>query len=230
MYPILQCLEITLRNSLHITGSSAFQASDWYEQALKHGGDVKFKSDYAKWSEQFYRKSAGYPKQENKKAWISNHENMLKTAKKHLVRENKPTTASNVVASVMFGFWVSFFEDAYSGTDPRKFLWPHVESLIFKKGEGIQDRKLAHALLGELQELRNRLSHHEPVWKHKSVIDDITAIEFLNAQVDNALKLIKSLSHERFLYLQKTGKISFFREICSIGSLKSYIRGDIFEN
>ncbi len=228
LYPILQCLEVTLRNSVHIAGSSLFQASDWYEQALKHGGDRKFKSDYAKWSQNFYRKSAGYPKQQSKKAWVSNHENMLKTAKKHLVRENKPTTASNVVASVMFGFWVSFFEDAYSGTDPKKFLWPHLETLIFQKGEAVKNRKQAHALLEELQQLRNRMSHHEPVWKNKSVVDDVTAINFLNIQVDQALKLIKSISSERYEHLLKTGKVSYFRGICSERTLRCYLKGDAF--
>lgn len=227
LYPILQCLEITLRNSLHIVGASSFNASDWYEQALKHGGDVKFKAGYQNtWSIKYYRKSAGYPKVQGKKPWVSNHENMLKNTKNHLSRDGKTATASNVIAGVMFGFWVSFFEDAYSGTDPRKFLWPHVETLIFTKGEEIQKRKQAHVLLEELQELRNRMSHHEPVWKNKSVTNDITAISFLNSQVDNALKLIRSLSYERFQYLLNSGKISHFREICSAESLKSYIVGN----
>lgn len=123
LYPILQCLEITLRNSLHIVGANSFNASDWYEQVLKHGGDVKFKTGYQnKWSTKYYQKSAGYPKAPDKKPWVSNHENMLKNTKNHLSRDCKPATASNVIAGVMFGFWVSFFEDAYSGTDPRKFL------------------------------------------------------------------------------------------------------------
>lgn len=228
LYPILQCLEITLRNSLHIVGTNSFKASDWYEQALKHGGDVKFKAGYQnKWSKNYYRKSAGYPNVQSKKAWVSNHENMLKNTKRQLRIRSKPTTASNVIAGVMFGFWVSFFEDAYSGADPRKFLWPHAETLIFKKGEEIQKRKQAHALLEELQELRNRMSHHEPVWKNKSVTNDIAAISFLNSQVDNALKLIKSLSYERFQYLQNTGKVSYFRTICSVESLTAYIKGNV---
>ena len=227
LYPILQCLEITLRNSLHIVGTISFNASDWYEQVLKHGGDVKFKAGYQNnWSMKYYRKSAGYPKMQNKKQWVSNHENMLRNTKKKLQKDSKPVTASNVIAGVMFGFWVRFFEEAYSGTDPKKFLWPHAETLIFKKGEEIHKRKQAHMILEELQELRNRMSHHEPVWKNKSVTSDITAINFLNSQVDNALKLIKSLSYERFQYLQNTGKVSYFRKICSIESLRTYIRGN----
>lgn len=226
LYPILQCLEITLRNSLHISGSQAFKTSDWYEKAIKHGGDNKFKSNYNRWGAKYYRKSAGYKKDSNKKAWTSNHENMLRTTKSHLDKENKPKTSSHVIATVMFGFWVSFFEDAYSGTDPKKFLWPHIESIFFDKKAIVKTRTHAHALLVDLKLLRNRMSHHEPVWKHKSVTNDTSAIAFLNQQVNDALLLIKSMSEERYQHLIKTGKVSYFRGVCSERTLKAYLKGE----
>ena len=226
LYPILQCLEITLRNGLHIAGTKAFNASDWYEKALKHGGDNKFKADYNRWNAKYYRKSAGYKKEDKKKPWVSNHENMLKNTKTYLERENKPNTASNVVSTVMFGFWVSFFEDAYSGTEPKKFLWPHIEAIILDKNSLIKTRAQAHAVLNDLQQLRNRMSHHEPVWKHKTVTDDISAIKFLNQRMESALQLIKSLSSERYQHLINTGKVADFKNLCCETSLKAYLKGN----
>jgi hypothetical protein len=228
LYPILQCLEVTLRNALHVAGSRAFSASDWYEQALKHGGDEKFKSDYTNYEAKFFRKSAGYKKENGKKAWTSNHENMLKMSKKHLSRDGKVSTANNIISTVMFGFWVSFFEDAYAGIDPTKSLWPHIETKIFSIG-GVANRKEAHLLLLDLQILRNRMSHHEPVWKDKSVVDDKSAITFLHTQVDSALLLIKSFSIERYEYLLKSGKVAYFKGVCSKQTLLAYLRGDQFK-
>lgn len=228
LYPILQCLEVTLRNALHVAGSKAFSASDWYEQVLKHGGDEKFKSDYIKYEAKFYRKSAGYKKENNKKAWTSNHENMLKTSKRHLERDKKSPTANNIISTVMFGFWVSFFEDAYAGIDPTKSLWPHIETKIFSI-DGVANRKEAHLLLLGLQILRNRMSHHEPVWKDKSVVDDQSAITFLHSQVDSALLLIKSFSIERYEHLLKSGKVAYFKGVCTRQTLLAYLRGDQFK-
>lgn len=222
LYPILQCLEVTLRNALHIAGSKAFSASDWYVQALKHGGDEKFKSEYFKYKDYYYRKSAGYKKELDKKPWKSNHENMLFRCKANLKRDGKALSTNNIVSAVMFGFWVSFFEDAYAGIEPKKSLWPHLETKIFPVKE-LMDRKEAHLLLLKLQKLRNRLSHHEPVWKDASVTDDVSAIAFLHARIDDALLLIKSFSNERYEYLLKSGKVDYFREVCSKQMLLLYL-------
>ncbi|GAB3476843.1 Abi family protein [Marinomonas epiphytica] len=228
LYPILQCLEITLRNALHIAGSEAFGASDWYEQVLKHGGDEKFKSDATKHVIKYYRKSAGYKKEVGKKPWLSNHESMLAGPKRKLSNEGKNFSANNVISTVMFGFWVSFFEDAYAGIDPKKSFWPHQESKVFLGNTNV-NRKQAHLLLLELQRLRNRMSHHEPVWKDKSVVDDKSAIQFLHTQVDNALLLIRSFSNERYEHLLKSGKVAFFKGVCSRQTLLAYLREDQFK-
>lgn len=229
LYPILQCLEVTLRNGLHQAASAAFKTSSWYELMVKLGGDEKFVSEYsARWEDDFYRKSAGYQKEKGKRPWVSNHENMLNQTKGKLERNNKPVTAANVVAATMFGFWVSFFEDAYAGTDPKKSLWPHLESKVFIDRRKVKDRKQAHSMLEQLQQLRNRMSHHEPIWKSKLVHDDDSAVRFLNDQVDLALKLIGSLSGERYKYLVKSGKVAHFRGVCSLRTLKSYLKGDVF--
>lgn len=225
LYPILQCLEVTLRNALHISASKAFGASDWYEIILKQGGDVKFKADYPRWQTKYFRKSAGYPDELGKRAWKSNHENMLLGIKSHLCKENKPLSASNVIAGVMFGFWVSFFEDAYAGTDPKLTLWPHLERDIFVKGKKVQDRKSAHDLLLKIKELRNRMSHHEPVWKTKGVNDDVSAVNFLVLHLEYALNLIESMSPERYNFLIRSGKVDAFRLICNVNRLREYLQG-----
>jgi len=222
LYPILQCLEVTLRNALHIAGSQAFSASDWYVQALKHGGDEKFKSEYDEYKDKFYRKSAGYIKEKGKRPWKSNHENMLNRCTNKLTKDGKALSSNNIVSTVMFGFWVSFFEDAYAGIDPKKSLWPHLEAKIFPI-KRLMDRKKAHLLLLSLQTLRNRVSHHEPVWKDISITDDDSAIAFLHMQINDALLLIRSFSNERYEYLLKSGKVDYFKEVCSKKTLLLYL-------
>jgi len=225
VYPILQCLEITLRNALHEAGSKHFLASDWYDRAMKYGGDEKFISQASTLEIKFFRKSAGYKKVQGKKAWVSNHENMLRNVKNKLLRDGKNITPDAVISETMFGFWVGLFEDAYSGTDPKKTIWPHIEPTIFPN-IATSNRKLAHNKLLKLKTLRNRMSHHEPIWKDKNVIDDKTAVEFLNQRIDEALILIKDMSKERHQYLIRSGKVAYFRGICNEKTLLHYIKGD----
>ena len=122
-------------------------------------------------------------------------------------------------------FGVSFFEDAYAGTNPSLTLWPHIEPIIFPS-ISLSNRKSAHNKLLKLKTLRNRMSHHEPVWKDHNVIDDKTAVNFLNQRIDEALVLIKDMSDARYQYLLRSGKVAYFRGICNEKTLLHYIKGD----
>lgn len=229
IYPIMQCLEITLRNALNEAAKSHYNGnSDWMQVAVKNGGNRKFLSELASdpsLTNRYYRKSAGFKKSAGKTAWISNHENLLKNADKALARAGKLVTSDAQVAELMLGFWVGMFEDAYEDyADPKKGHWPHIETAVFSNTQ-TPCRKTAHAYLIELKQLRNRISHHEPIWKSKQVTSDNDAIRFLNDLVDKALFLIRSMSNDRYLLLKRSGYISQFRAVCTKEVLISCIKG-----
>lgn len=225
IYPIIQCLEISLRNALHEAASVHFKTKDWYEPVLKHGGDNKFIAEHKKFTTKYYRKSAGYKKEKGKQAWVSNHENMLKRAQKQLTKNGKSPSPDAIVSETMFGFWVSFFEDAYSDKDPKKSLWPHITSDVFKNNKRL-DRKSVQAMLLNLKELRNRLSHHEPIWKNSAVKNDEDAIKLLHERIEDAMTIIRGISEDRYRQFVASGQLSYFKGICSKKTLLRYLKGN----
>lgn len=230
LYPIIQCLEVSLRNSLHNAASNHFKMSDWFNLIARRGGDVKFSvqlSENPELDARFYRKNISSSPRRKRNHWRSNHENMIENAKSKLQRERKPLTADAIVAELMFGFWVGMFEAAYwKNSSNMALLWPHLESYVFPNLSAANRKsKFLHPKLKELKYLRNRMSHHEPVWKHHTVTDGASAIQYLNNMVDEALKIIQGISIDRFKLLQRTGKILYFRSTCSTSSLQQFISG-----
>lgn len=56
--------------------------------------------------------------------------------------------------------------------------------------------------ISSLRELRNDIAHNSPIWKHKSVIDEQTAIIYLNSQIDKIINIINWLSSEKVDWLE----------------------------
>lgn len=225
IYPILQCLEITLRNALNLNIKDHFNMSDWYSFLLKKGGDKKFIEELKEkpdLGDSFYRNGISIGPRNSRKRWNSYHENMLKSTKKRLQNAGKTANSNAIVAELMFGFWVGLFEQSYRDIDADNSIWPHIESSAFPNLSP-QDRNssLIHTKLLELKTLRNRISHHEPVWKFSTVIDKESAISYLHDRINDALFIIKGISIDRHDYLVNSGKVINFKNVCSLNSLNN---------
>lgn len=229
LYPILQCLEVTLRNAIHTAAKQHFNTPDWYDRITSVAGNDKFSAYIRRnpqQANQFYRRGVSTGRRNNRKRWVSNHENMIKQAKDKLVRANQQATADAVIAELMFGFWVGLFESHYNDIHSQDRLWPHLESKVFpnlKPADRVHSQ--IHSKLEPIKKLRNRLSHHEPVWKHSTVNNSVTAVQYLNSIAEDIINLINGISTHRKELLFQSGKISYFKGICSEECLSYYLEG-----
>ncbi len=232
IYPILQCLEVTLRNSLHITATTHFGSSSWYDPLIKQVADEKFLKEAKKkhWLKgNFFRPGvSGSKKGPNKRRWNSHTENQLVQAKERLKTRGKKVVPDAIVSELMFGFWVEMFESSYRDINHHKKLWPNLEEKTFPHASTSQrDSSTIHSKLLKIKGLRNRLSHHEPVWKDASVTDFITAVNFLRNIIDDALDIIGFMSEDRLKMLHRTGAVDRFKLLCSEESLRFYSSGSL---
>ncbi|MEW8389533.1 MAG: Abi family protein [Candidatus Thiodiazotropha sp.] len=229
LYPILQCLEISLRNAIHTAATRHFGTPDWYDPVTKLVGNDKFLAyirNNPDNTNSFYREGASTGGRNKRIKWFSNHENMLKNAKKKLEKSNRRATADAVIAELMFGFWVGLFESHYNDIHSQNRLWPHLESTVFpnlKPADRVHSQ--IHSKLEPIKKLRNRLSHHEPVWKHSTVNNASTAIQYLSSITDDIINLINGISTHRKELLFQSGKITYFKGICSTDALNYYLSG-----
>ncbi len=231
LFPLLQCLEVTLRNGVHNAASVHFNNPAWFDPLTKLAGHDYFNSfmiQYPNLLNNFYRKGISSGSRKNKKVWTSRHESMLFQAKEKLSKAGKPHHADAIVAELMLGFWVGMFEKNYRNLTVSDRLWPHLEPVVFPNLLPSERRHGdVHNRLLPVKALRNRVAHHEPVWKHATVRNSAAAIKMLTAIIDDVVFLVNGISRERGEMLHESGIEGMARAICRKESLDFYLTGRI---
>ncbi len=149
-YPILQALEVALRNSLDRALAPAFpvrnfeHVDSWLDRrprvVVHVGGDdavARAKSKLTGWDpvQNCYR--------------------------------HAPPKHGDLVAGMSFGFWVGLLEAAYDNPGTRGvYFWPDQAKRVFPGASG-ETMTTIRVAFNELRHFRNRVFHHEPVWPKK---------------------------------------------------------------
>lgn len=102
-------------------------------------------------------------------------------AKMTLGRTDREIDAAQVVAALAFGFWVSLVDSGgkqISGckADYEETLWRPALHRVFPPHKSLT-RKMAHKPLNYLRNFRNRIAHHEPIFKRDLCRDHETILE-----------------------------------------------------
>lgn len=117
----------------------------------------------------------------------------------------------------MFGFWVHMLESVHVVPDPEVnpyHFWQYELNNIFPGRE----KHSVSAIFSSLKRVnfyRNRLYHHEPVWKGAKVKNINSAIESLVREYSKILDIIKLLSPEKLRYMLEIGYEQKFLECCA---------------
>ncbi len=153
LYPALQNLEVAMRNSMH----AAISGPSGYNRLdwYDHPGLL-----------------------------LPNENKAVTKAKNILVNKGRNLTPGRIIAELSFGFWTTLFDRPYETKpgDPR--LWPRLLIEVLPNMPS-SDRTRANALsrFNSIRELRNRVSHHEPIHhlpdldaRHQQILDAISWI------------------------------------------------------
>ncbi len=143
LYPSLQGIEVALRNSLH-AAITRHHGDDWFDMPSLL---------VEPWAQ-----------------------GKVLEAKQKLQRQRKPIEAGRVVAELDFGFWTSLLNVAYEQgpNRPRSQipLWPRLVPTAFPhSGSPVRGRHSLSARFNAIRDLRNRASHHEPIWRGRRLQD-----------------------------------------------------------
>jgi len=136
---------------------------------------------------------------------------LVDAAKVALVKKRKPLTPEGIVAELSFGFWTTLMSAKHHSHTPsvEEYLkpWPRLLKATFPhvpKRE--RTRTNISAPLNRIRKLRNRVSHHEPIWHQ----DDLLST-YLEAR-----KLCEWLSPGM---ADAIATIDRFREVYDMGSV-----------
>jgi hypothetical protein len=148
LYGPLQALEVALRNTLHDALTTFHQTDRWYQHRSVFPAGVAGDKTFAD----------------------------AKAAVNTISRHHNPATADGpgrVVAELSFGFWTTLLTGSYGSPASRRTgwrpLWPALVTVAFPNlpnpAGTARDRVLLAQRFDDIRKLRNRVSHHEPVWK-----------------------------------------------------------------
>lgn len=155
LYPSIHALEISLRNSIHSAASIHYNTPFWFDIP-----DVLLEGQVA----------------------------LIQVARGKLAERGKPQTSDDIVAALMLGFWVSLFNKPFElplpPAPPNQLAWHDAHSRpssLFVETfphapNSMQSRKKISKQCNSILWLRNRVMHHETVWKYGDLADRHAAI------------------------------------------------------
>lgn len=203
--PLVHALEVGFRNALN-NELSPHYGNGWFQHWVnKDATDLRTRGKLA-----LGQKSTG--------------QRLLDDAIKKITKRDHPTGApagysppwQRVLAEMTFGFWVTFLVKRFWDVNHKSKLWPNHISGVFP---GIPSSMRAvgplYAAFDDVVDIRNRIHHHEPLWKHVTVHSCTDALAYLNKQIDSALEKLDYLGCSQRTALERYGVIAALRELCT---------------
>ena len=223
LYPVMQNLEVTLRNAIDNEAVKRF-GTYWWDTIKVNGprSNCKF-FDQMKGAKR--KLDNEWKKKERKRLGLPEGSTLPASSALPTWSHNK------IVAATDFSTWEFILVDSFSTNiraEKQNFLFPKSMGKIFKNYSVLSNnqntaRKELIDLINEVREYRNRLFHHEPVWiKSVTVTNDQTAIDTIRKKINRAEKILNVINIKKLEALSKVGIFRHARRICSKQELSIY--------
>jgi hypothetical protein len=161
LYPVLQTLELTLRNSIDAAMEAAFPESAFGQPWLSSTSLVLAPRD----------------------------QKQVETAETWLLSSHKPVTRHRIVAGLSLGFWTGLFTRKYEISNSSSYhpspgvqtaLWPrHLRATFPHLPKRFLTRDHVYRMLSPLANLRNAVCHHRPIWNERLNAMHVSATEVI---------------------------------------------------
>ncbi|HGS4800663.1 TPA: Abi family protein [Vibrio cholerae] len=252
LFPAIQCLEVTFRNAIDraiqenppkAANGHYSTGTDWIFSLTSYMGNRKLKNSvrYTKNNRGGKQPTdqSGYVLAKNGTRLIVTHiweEKKVIDASKKLKREGKTVTPGGVISVMDFGFWTNFLSFEYEDVSSQMLLWPNQLTTVFPNAPVGTTRFDIEKKFIRIRELRNRLTHHEAIWKFfyddpltgkpdysKPVYGANASCSLLLKHYNDILEIISWMSEDRLAnFLEHQGDVRF-KTLCSIDGLHSFI-------
>lgn len=115
--------------------------------------------------------------------------------------KGKLASHDDVLAQLNFGFWVALFHKRHMGgiwsraREPLASTFPHMPASYWGGEELRERRQQVKNLLDSVKALRNRIAHHEPIWKQTPTALDVhqNCIDLIRALTSHPLYALLSI-------------------------------------
>jgi hypothetical protein len=111
---------------------------------------------------------------------------LVKQAQEKVSASRSPGNADDLVTELTFGFWVSLVSRTYD-----RPLWVPALHRAFPHYHGRRDA--LHAELRKVLQLRNRVMHHEPIYRRNLQADHATIYRLLDDMSSNLTAAVRQI-------------------------------------
>jgi len=185
---VMQMIEVALRNAINNTVKLHVGSSSWYDT-------IPFSTQ---------------------------SKQLVQSAKDKAIAEcGVRYSDDDVISRLTFGFWVYMLDAPYRDTSKSSYIWtPENRNLTFPvaKNPWGADMKI-NALFDDFHKVllfRNRLFHHEPIWKKHGCKSHQTAVDNVRKDFDFLMKVLGYVSVAKVDLLRLIGHDQKFYARCDI--------------
>lgn len=208
LYPLLTAAEVTLRNAID-TALTRNLGSFWWKGSKLHYNSFAPGAP------------PPHPVEALKNNFSAAARQVIRDKKRRYGVRNARPTHHEVIARTEFSTWEFILDSEFSG--PNR-IWPQHLGRVFR---GVWPTSSASNMLSSskdlikaVREFRNRVSHHEPVWKRYGVQSEADAIAHLHEKIAKIKQLIALVSPEKEQLILKNGLLFRAERVCSIEELR----------
>lgn len=133
-----------------------------------------------------------------------------------LKHKGRRATHNDVVAQLNFGFWVALFHKRHMGgiwsraKEPMAHIFPQMSASFWAHDELQGRQQQIKNLLDSVKALRNRIAHHEPIWKQTPTALDVhqDCIDLIRAMSPAAADELAKIDRFASVYSAGPSKVS----------------------
>ncbi|EKZ9225785.1 Abi family protein [Vibrio vulnificus] len=238
LYPALQALEVTLRNALNEAvknyHTGAYANDDWwFEHIATDVQNNKIRKMPPVKKKHWLKTDRSGATVRRRHSYFE--QQVLKTQRDLRSEGRTPIRHDDVLSRLMFGFWCGLLGDDFEDVTNKALLWPNLLKEVFPNTPYKPKRHQIEKTLNRVRDLRNRLSHHEPIWKFYHLLHDgspdysnpvwgLTAsLGLLEKNYNDILEFIRWISQERYNAFIDAKMDVEFRKLCSQDGFYSYV-------
>lgn len=211
LYPLMGAVEITLRNAIDQAIAADLGRFWWAGSKLRYrsfapGVDAPHPVQAVR--ENFAKATRNYAAEQRRR---------------HAVRGNVTPHHHGVIAKTEFSTWEFLLDAEFMG---RGLIWPKHLSSVFRGPWPVHQASamLAHVhdLVATLRDFRNRLFHHEPVWKRYGVLTETDALQHLQEKIGKVETLLALIHPENLRLLQANGLLRDAHRACTSAEIRRF--------
>ena len=202
-FPLLQVLEVTLRNAIHNEASQRL-GGYWFDHVATRPQN---------------RMNTG--QQRN----VVHFNRSISDARQKIRRDlrlsrSSSVSADRIVANLTFGFWTNLFSAAFDVNRNSNALWPALLRPVFPHApQGHRTRSQMQQKLLAIKTFRNKAFHHEPIWNIGRPLRVEDSIQKLLDTHDDILDLVNWISLDGGDLVEKAGYSCTVKRVCSLEHL-----------